>query len=187
MAMRMFQGKSVLVVAAAGMMLAALPAGAQVSEYASVAESDCRPPPPETKAVYQALGLGAEICGTRSGIDLVMVSSDRSSWLDIVRGDRIWTTEDAVVYDRPVGNFPNVGAAKVEWRLDPGGRPGALIFRVAGEAEGVRRSQLLVVRLEEDTACLLGRAATNEEARTLADGPLTCGEENQLPLRLEPR
>ncbi|UEM01690.1 hypothetical protein JL101_016965 [Skermanella rosea] len=187
MTMRMFRGKAARVVAAVGMSLAALPARAQVSEYASVAESDCRSPPPETMAVYQTLDLGVEICGTRSGIDLLLVSSDRSSWLDVVRGDRIWTTEDAVVYERPVGNFPNVGAGKVEWRLAPDGRPGALIFRVAGEAEGARRSLLFVVRLEADAACLLGRVATNEEARTLADGPGTCDEENQLPLRLGPR
>ena len=183
MAMRMFRGKAVWAVAAVGMSLAALPARAQVGEYTSVAEADCRPPPPETMAVYQALDLGAEVCGSRSGIVLVMVSSDRSSWLDIIRGDRIWTTEDAVVYDRPVGNFPNVGAGKVEWRLAQGDHPAALIFRVAGEADGARRSLLLVVRLEEDAACLLGRVTTNEEARTLADGPQTCDEENQLPLR----
>ncbi|WP_192498992.1 hypothetical protein [Skermanella pratensis] len=181
--MRKLQGKAARVAGAVGMMLAALPAGAQVSDYTSVAEGGCRPPPPEMGAVYQALDLGVELCGAPPGIDLLLVSSDRSSWLDIARGDRIWTTEDAVVYDRPVGDFPNIGAEKVEWRLAPGSQPGALIFRVAGEAEGARRTLLFVARIESDAACLLGRVATNEEARALADGPGTCDEENQLPLR----
>ncbi|UEM19031.1 hypothetical protein JL100_018260 [Skermanella mucosa] len=168
------------------MLIAALPAGAQVSEYTSVAAGGCRQPPPETTEIYQALDLGVELCATRQGIDLLLVSSDRSSWLDVARGGRIWTTEDAVVYDAPVGDFPNLGADQVEWRLFPGGRPGALIFRVAGQSEDARRTRLYVVRLEEDAACLLGRAVTNEEARALADGPRTCDEENQLPLRLGP-
>ena len=56
--------------------------------------------------------------------------------------------------------------------------PVALIFRVTAQDRDAlekRRSILYVVRLQSIAACVIGRAATNEEARRLADSDAGCG------------
>jgi len=106
------------------------------------------------------------------------VSSESNAWIELRRGAASWSSEEAVVYESPIGQFPAAGGAgRVEWRLTEGGTAVALIFRVTARMDDDpqrSRSRLFVVHLEPSRACLLGRAVTNQQARALADAPATC-------------
>jgi hypothetical protein len=131
--------------------------------------------------LYARSGLAVQECAALKPYRLFVVSSDERSWVDLRRGDRIWSTEQRVVYERDalaLGHFPNVaGSRSAEWRLDGKGAPVAVIvrFNFVGSTqdarEGARVSRLLVIGLSKDAPCALGFAMTNEDARALADAP----------------
>ena len=65
----------------------------------------------------------------------------------------------------------------IEWRRDDRGQFRSLIFRVSAqdpETLETRRSMVFVLRLQQDAACVIGRVATDKEARTLADSGKGC-------------
>jgi hypothetical protein len=153
-------------------------AEAAESTYTPIGPGDCKEPPPAIREEFAARGLGVQECLAPDGWRLLFVSSDARSWLELRRGDVIWSAEEAVVYDHALGLFPNVaGSPVVEWRRDAQGRARALIFRVVGQDPDDpdrRVSRLFVVRLASERPCVIGRVATNEEARALADEPAGC-------------
>jgi hypothetical protein len=155
-----------------------LVAEAADSVYTSVRPADCAAAPPDVQREFAARDLGVQACPAPPGWQLLFIASDANSWLEVRRDDFRWSGEDPVVYDQPIGLFPNVGGASVvEWRQDDQGRPHALVFRVVAQDPGnpaARASRLFVVRIGQDDACLIGRVTTNEAARTLADGSATC-------------
>jgi hypothetical protein len=152
---------------------------ANQSIYTSVRRSDCRPPPREIAAAFEARGLGVQECPAPSGWRLLMVASDTNTWIEVRSNTLTWSSEEAIVYDEPIGLFPTAGASPtVEWRRRPDGGPVALVFRVSaqpGPSPTQRISRLFVVRLERNLACLLGRVRTNALARSLADSTSGCG------------
>jgi len=136
-------------------------------------QQGCWAPDPETVAAYTRHGLGVQECPAPTGYRLFLVSSDARSWVDVrSAGSGItWSGEHSVVYDSPIGNFPNVAGATVEWRLESD-RAKALIFKVVaqGRAEPSQTlSALYVVALGSERIWLAGRVATIGEARRLAD------------------
>jgi hypothetical protein len=166
-------GTSACVLAALGLV-----AEAADSVYTSIRPADCHAAPPELQREFAAKDLGVQECPAPPGWQLLFIASDANSWLEVRRDDFRWSAEDPVVYDQPIGLFPNVGGASVvEWRQDDQGRPHALIFRVAAQDPddpADRVSRLFVVRIAQDDACLIGSVATNEAARALADSSALC-------------
>jgi hypothetical protein len=169
-------------VAAAACAALALTAGcgrrSPESVYTSIRPEDCAPPPDDVAATYASRDLGVQQCPSLEGWRLLLVASDANTWLE-VRGPSVtWSAEQAVVYDSRIGLFPSVGGSEtVEWRRVAGGDPVALIFRVTAqdpENPETHRVAFFVARLERDRACVLGRAATGEEARSLADTAQGC-------------
>jgi hypothetical protein len=154
------------------MLAVAATAGSQ-SIYSRIDLKGCWVADAETDARYARRGLGVQECPAPAGYRLFLVSSDARSWIDLWRtgGDTKWSAERSVVYDSPVGNFPNVAGDRVEWRLESG-RARALIFRVVAQVPDEptkQTSALYVVALEPERISLAGRVATIEEARRLAD------------------
>lgn len=153
-------------------------AAAATAIHTSIRRADCAPPPPEIVAEFREGDLGVQQCPAPDGWRLLFVASHANSWLELRRDDFRWSSEEAVVYDRPIGLFPNVGGSPVvEWRRNARGTVDALIFRVTAQDPGnpVKHvSRLFVVRLGGGP-CVIGRVITNEAARRLADGPTTCG------------
>lgn len=155
------------------------PLAGRTSMYTPVTAPACASPRPEIAKTYATRHLGVEECPAPPPYLLFIVSDDARSWFDLRRDDRMWSTEQRVVYERDIlalGHFPNVsGSAVVEWRLDEQGEPAALIIRLrlvdpAGDArKGATLSRLLVVGLAGAEPCDLGLAASNEDARLLAD------------------
>ena len=144
----------------------------------SLREADCTPPPPEIAAPYTDRDLGVQQCPAVPGWRLLLVSSDANTWVD-VRGPAVtWSGERAIVYDMPIGLFPNVDAAGgVEWRRNGQGEPTALMVRVVAQDREIlttQQSRLFVVRLTRTGACVIGRVATQLDARALADGDRNC-------------
>ena len=162
-----------------------LVAEAADSIYTSIRRADCRPPPADLERAFADKDLGVQECPAPADWHLLFVASHANSWLELRRHDFSWSGEDAIVYERPIGLFPNVGGSPVvEWRRDAHGRPHALIFGVVAQdrADPVKRvSRLFVVRLGQEGACVIGRVTTNEAARTLADSPLMCSGPRELP------
>lgn len=148
------------------------------SVYTSIRPADCASPPEEVAERYAKRDLGVQQCPAPTGWRLLLVSSDANTWIDITGPGVTWSGERPIVYESPIGNFPSVGAPPtVEWRRDNTGRLTTLIFRVTAqdrETLQTGRSVLYIVRLQKDSACVIGRAATNEEARKLADGTTAC-------------
>lgn len=155
-----------------------LSAEAADSTYTSIRRAHCRPPAPELRREFTDKDLGVQECPAPQGWRLLFVASHANSWLELRRANLAWSGEHDIVYERPIGLLPNVGGSPVvEWRRDTNGRPQALIFRVMAQDPtnpDKRVSRLFVVRLGQDTACLIGRVNTSQDARTLADGPLIC-------------
>jgi hypothetical protein len=148
------------------------------SIHTSIQRPDCRPAPAELQRAFTEKDLGVQECPAPAGWHLLFVASQANSWLELRRQDFGWSGEHAIVYETPIGLFPNVGGSpRVEWRRDAHGRPHALIFRVVAQdpANPAQRvSRLFVVRLGQEGACVIGRVTTNEAARKLADSPVLC-------------
>ncbi len=144
----------------------------------SIRESDCRPPAAAIAAPFDGKALGVQQCPGASGWDVLVVSSDANSWIELRSGTTSWSAEDAIVYDMPIGLFPNVpGDAPLEWR-SAGGDLRALLFTVSAQDPAdaeTRLRRVFVVRFAADgPACLLGRTSPIDDARALADGDSTC-------------
>ncbi len=167
-------------VGGAAAVLGVLGQAAQAADgvYTSIQRADCTAPPPDIASDFVERDLGVQECPAPDDWHLLFVASNANSWLELRRGKLAWSTEDALVYQRPIGMFANVGGSPVvEWRRDAQGRLKALIFRVVAQdsTDPVKRvSRLFVVRLDPDGPCVLGRVTTNQAARALADDPTAC-------------
>lgn len=153
--------------------------------YTSIKAADCTEPSPPLAAAFEARGLSAQECPGANGWRLFVASSDERSWLELARGPSLWSSENEVVYRNTFGEFPNVGAEKVEWQLDDQGRPHYLIFRIAAQAPAgsepaerpsrpSRLSRLFVLRLADEGPSFCGAARGNQEARQLTRDPARC-------------
>jgi hypothetical protein len=116
-------------------------------------------------------------CPAPDGWRLLLVASDENTWVDLVGPGVTWSGERPIVYESPIGNFPSVGVPPTaEWRRN-GGRITALIVGVTAqnrETFQTDRSARYVIRLGANEACVIGRAASAEEARTIADSSKGC-------------
>jgi len=148
------------------------------SVYTSLRESDCHAPPQEIAAPYEQRDLGVQQCPAPPGWQLLLVSSDANTWVDIRGANVMWSGERPIVYEMPIGNFPGVDTAtSVEWRRDGKGMLTAVIVRVTAqdrETLTTQQARMYVVRVTPATACVIGRVATPVDARALADGNPGC-------------
>jgi hypothetical protein len=153
------------------------PSAANRSVYTPLEPTSCTTPA-DLAAEYDVRGLGVQECGGMGGWRLMVVASDANTWIELRSPRATWSGEDAIVYNEPIGQFTAVASgARAEWRIDVHGDPRALIVRLTAQNPRDSRSRvsrLLVVRLERDAACVIGRVVTNTDARRLADGTATC-------------
>lgn len=170
--------RALLAAALALLFSAPAPAKAPASEYSPLRPQDCAPPPADLLPRYRDRGLSAQECPGRFGYRLFVVSSDANSWIELEKAGVFWSSEQAIVYAKPIGQFPGIAEdSKAEWRLDGNGQPSALIVRVnaldpALSAQDARAkiSRLYVFRLGTGQPCHLGTATGNRQARQMADG-----------------
>jgi hypothetical protein len=143
----------------------------------SIRPADCMAPAKEIAAPYAQRELGVQQCPAPDGWRLLLVSSDENTWVDLAGPGVTWSGERPIVYESPIGNFPSVGVPPtVEWRRK-NGRLAALIVGVTAqnrETFQTDRTALYVIRLQPNMACVVGRAASAEEARTIADSSKGC-------------
>jgi hypothetical protein len=136
-----------------------------------VAARDACGAAPAFDAAYRARGLSVQECPGSNGYKVLVVSSDERSWVDLVRADgTVWSAEEPVVYDRPIGQFPNVDPTSLAW-IPSSGLPTALVFKVTAEQfdePEQRIERWYVVRVQPPPTALVGRAQSAEEARALA-------------------
>ena len=173
---------AVLAIVAVGLTVAASqqssPARTE-SRYTTIELDKCQPPAAAAKSSYEASGLSAVDCGGTGTWRIFNVSSDERSWIDVSDDKTIWTTEPLVVYEDPIGNFPNIGASKAEWIMADKDRPMALIFRISAlKPDGgpdERVSRLYVVALGHPPR-FCGKHATNGQARVAAQNLKGCTE-----------
>ena len=167
---------------------AGMPAKSDIEPvYTSIREGDCRSVSGASMASFEKRGVTAKECRAPEGWRVYAVSSPERSWLEVGHDDRLWSSEQQIVYDAAAGNFPNLGADRIEWRVRSG-VPQAVIFRISAEAElkSARDrprtiTRLAVVKLSPQGPRFCGMAASNAEARALADAPTPC--ETALPSR----
>jgi len=148
------------------------------SAYTSLDESDCHAPAAEIASPYARRDLGVQQCPALPGWQLLLVSSDANTWVDVSNAGVAWSGERPIVYELPIGLFPGVDTATdVEWRRNGRGELTAIILRLLAQDRDLltsQQSRLLVVRVTRSTACVLGRVATAAEAHALADGDRAC-------------
>jgi hypothetical protein len=159
-------------------LLAAIGCGSSSTiETTSIAEADCREPAADLKARFDEKELGVQQCAGAYGWDVLVVSSDAHSWIELRSAATTWSSEVPVVYDMPIGLFPGVQAdAPLEWRSE-GDDLRALLFTVSAQAPTDAESrvrQVYIVRFGEPGPCVIGRTMTIDEARALADGDMPC-------------
>jgi hypothetical protein len=147
------------------------------SFYTSISPVNCHIPAPPVVNAYEVRGLTVQECPAPKGWRLFIASTDERSWPELSNDAHLWSTEEQVVYRNDFGNFPNLGADMVEWRVSASGRPCALIFRISAQAPvppdsaSITKtlSKLFVIRLADGTPRFCGVVQTNREARELAD------------------
>lgn len=167
-------------VTAAAMALTVACSPSVVGQTTSIREGDCRNPAPELAARYAERELGVQQCPGAYGFDVLVVSSDANSWIELRSPTIAWSSEVPVVYEMPIGLFPGVQDDEpLEWR-SAGPALRALLFTVSAQdpddAE-TRVRRVYVTRFADDgRVCVIGRAATSEEARVLADDGPACPE-----------
>jgi len=158
------------------------------SEYVSLKADFCRPPAAAVRKNYLARGLTVSECPTKITVQslplqLFIVSTDERSWLDIVLGNTIWSTEEEIIYEKEnqFGHFPNIGNAPAEIRMNSAGGAG-LIFRVTAQNSDLKSStsgssnvsRLFVVGFRDSGVCFLGLVRDNILARILLDSNEAC-------------
>jgi hypothetical protein len=113
--------------------------------------------------MYAEKDLSVGLCYRLGSWDVLAVSSDSHSWLDFKQGDTLYSTEQAVVYELPNVQFPNLADGKMEVHIE-NNAPVGFIFRVV-QGSSKANSELYVVRLDATTAYFCGREKTNDKAR----------------------
>jgi hypothetical protein len=162
----------------AGAFVLAACASSPASVTTSIREGDCSTPAADLKARFDERGLGVQQCKGAFGWDVLLVSSDANSWIELRSPATAWSSESAIVYEMPIGLFPGVHAeSPLEWRGDRD-RPTALLFTVSAQdpddAE-TRVTRVFVARFGGDVpVCVVARAASIDDARTAADGDRGC-------------
>jgi hypothetical protein len=159
-------------------LLLACAAPPRLSVSTSIRERDCRAPAAAVQARFAERDLGVQQCDGTAGWEVLFVSSDANSWIELRSTSTSWSSERSVVYEQPVGLFPGVDEdVPLEWRSDPR-RLAALLFTVKAQdpkdAE-TPTSRVFVVRFAGNgQVCVIGRERTIDEARALADGDVSC-------------
>ena len=153
-------------------------APAPASTTTSIREGDCSTPAADLRARFEEKELGVQQCPGALGWDVLVVSSDANSWLELQSAATSWSSETAVVYEMPIGLFPGVHSeTPLEWR-SVGDRPTALLFTVSAQDPGdaeTRITRVFVARFDEAVpVCVIGRAGSIAEARELADSDRGC-------------
>jgi len=153
------------------------------SSYVSLADDNCFQPPGDTLHLYSIRGLGVVECRVKkTAIRLFVVSSEERSWIDIAVGDKLWSTEDSIVYtqENQFGYFPNVGATPVELVVSQKQVPLGLIFRVTAQdpnqqtQESSNISRLFAFGFRKEGLCFLGLTDNNAAARSFLKKNAIC-------------
>lgn len=144
----------------------------------SIRESDCTTPAADLKARFDERDLGVQQCEGAFGWDVLVVSSDANSWIELRSPTTAWSSESAIVYEMPIGLFPGVHSeSPLEWR-GGGEEAAALLFTVSAQDTGdaeTRVTRVFVARFGGDApVCIIARAASMDDARTVADGDRGC-------------
>ena len=119
--------------------------GQHKSEYVSLQADSCRSlEASSVRDYYLTRGLMVSECPTKATVQstplqIIIVSTDERSWIDLVLGHTIWSSEEEIVYEREnqFGFFPNVANAPAELRTSSLNVMG-LIFRVTAQSRGAR-------------------------------------------------
>lgn len=152
--------------------------GADGSTYTSIATDACRAPEEGIRLSFEARGLGVHECAGAGVWRVLLVSSNERSWLELRSPGIAWSSEDAIVYDSPIGLFPGVSdGERLEWRSAADGEPSALIFNVTAqdaERPASRISRFFVAYLGEGGPCLIDRAPSRDAAVAVADAARGC-------------
>jgi hypothetical protein len=163
-----------------GCLAVAACASAPQAETTSIRKADCVAPPVDIAKRFDAEGVSGQQCPGIQGWQVFVVSSDANAWLELHAAGRSWSFEEPIVYEEPIGLFPNVdGDTDLEWRVDSRRGPVAVIVTIGAQHadETDRRvSRYFVIRLDGTrNACVIGREATIDAARSIADGETPCG------------
>jgi hypothetical protein len=135
---------------------------------------DCPPPHKQLEIFYANRDLSAASCYKFGSWEVLAISSDSNSWLDFKNGNKVYSTERAVVYDAGDKKFPNLADGKMEVHIKKTAISG-IIFRVA-YGETLKGSVLYSIRLDTGGAYYCGKANSNEKARALLAGGDSCQE-----------
>lgn len=147
------------------------------STYTSIEPAQCSAPEAAIESAFKERDLGVQRCPAPGDWMLLLVSSDANSWIELRRDAVIWSAEEPIVYQSPIGNFPGVTRSiPLEWRSGSTGVRALILPIVAQDPkDGISRiTRLFVVRLEPNPPCLLARVETQEEARRIADSDVAC-------------
>ncbi|RII29599.1 MAG: hypothetical protein CXR30_12000 [Geobacter sp.] len=114
-----------------------------------------------------------------------------SSWLEIGKGEMLWSTQNEVVGldgEYSFGYMQDLGGlARVEWRLKSDGTPHALVFQVHALDPNrvehlVHLYKYYVIDLTTGVPQFCGSYKTKAEARKIADNPPKCSELEERPV-----
>lgn len=129
----------------------------------SLAERACRRPAPAVVALYASRDLGVVQCPAPAGFTLLLVSSDANSWIELKHGKSVWSSEEAVVYRKGAGAFPNV-TGNLIWLRAPSRTWRGLVFTVASRDENEARQLVYFAVKTTERTCLAGVFSSRNEA-----------------------
>lgn len=128
-------------------------------------------------------GFFSQECPALRGYKVIVHAGDLRSWLVLERADEEFVFRSNV-WEALGGAFPYISGSLLEWRFlwsdDLSTQLVALIYRMTRQNPETFEdtSALVVLRMTGASPCLLGIAASNVEARALADDlTQTCATE----------
>ena len=150
------------------------------TKYTSIKFEDCWYPVGFNEYTHE--------CPAQKGWRLFVVADEERSWLEIGKGQRLWTTQNEVngSGDNAFGQMQDLGdLTRVEWLLRRDGTPIAMIFRVQAmeepridvdSAEDTSRlvSRFYTVDLSKGVPRFCGMFNTVDKARRKANDPTNC-------------
>lgn len=109
-------------------------------------------------------------CDSKANYEVLLTEADGRSWITLNQNGEELINLYKAEMESGLGGFPYVAGKVAEWRYQ-GKTPIAFIFRAGGDDN---KTKLLVVRLANQQACVIGATTSNVTARKIADGNKGC-------------
>lgn len=143
-----------------------------VNKFTSLQDKDCIELTDKKSLMFDKRRLDRYECPAPRGWRVFTVTGAERSWLEIVRENTLWSTEEEIVTgsENNFGNFQSLDSTRLEWIISSSRKPIALIVPVIAQDSEQYDKNLLryfVIKIIDDIPKFCGVAKSPKEARDI--------------------